>query len=114
MTYQQADILLQTLSTMLDIKGIAGFKIARNIRMIQEELKEYIQYKTELFKEYGEEKDGQLIVDKSSPSFSEFYKKLEELENQKVDFDFRMITEDEAIESGLTAGQISMIWEIIE
>lgn len=111
MTNQQADALLLSLSTMLDVKGIAGFKIARNMRMIQEELKEYIQYKTELFKKYGEEKDGQLIVDKSSPLFEEFSQKLNDLNKQEVSFDFRKITEDELAESGLTAGQMAMIWE---
>lgn len=111
MTNQQAEKLLNDLSTMLDVKGITGFKIARNMRMIQDELKEYIQFKEGLFRKYGEEKDGQLIVDKNSPNIVDFLAELEKLNQQEVHFDFRKITEEELAESGLTAGQMALIWE---
>ena len=111
MTNQQAETLALNLQTMLDVKGITGFKIARNLRMIQDELREYIQFKEGLFRKYGEEKDGQLIVDKDSPNISEFLKELDKLNQQEVQFDFRKITEDELAESGLTARQMGLIWE---
>ena len=113
MTNQQAEKLLNDLSTMLDVKGIVGFKIARNLRMIQDELKEYIQFKEGLFKKYGEEKDGQLIVDKNSPNIADFLVELEKLNQQEVHFDFRKITEEELAESGLTAGQMALIWDYL-
>lgn len=111
MTNQQAEKLLNDLSTMLDVKGITGFKIARNMRMIQDELKEYIQFKEGLFRKYGEEKDGQLVVEKDNPNIVEFLAELEKLNQQEVHFDFRKITEEELAESGLTAGQMALIWE---
>lgn len=111
MTNQQAETLALNLQTMLDTKGITGFKIARNLRMIQDELREYIQFKEGLFRKYGEEKDDQLIVDKDSPNISEFLKELDKLNQQEVQFDFRKITEDELAESGLTARQMGLIWE---
>lgn len=111
MTNQQAEKLLNDLSTMLDVKGITGFKIARNMRMIQDELKEYIQFKEGLFRKYGEEKDGQLFVNKDNPNIVDFLAELEKLNQQEVNFDFRKITEDELAESGLTAGQMALIWE---
>jgi len=111
MTYLQAETLALDLQTMLDVKGITGFKIARNLRMIQDELREYVQFKEGLFRKYGEEKDGQLIVDKDSPNASDFMKELGKLNQQEVQFDFRKITEDELAESGLTAGQMGKIWE---
>lgn len=111
MTNLQAENLALNLQTMLDVKGITGFKIARNLRMIQDELREYVQFKEGLFRKYGEEKDGQLIVDKDSPNASEFMKELDKLNNQEVHFEFRKITEDELVESGLTAGQMALIWE---
>lgn len=114
MTYLQAETLALNLQTMLDTKGITGFKIARNLRMIQDELREYIQFKEGLFRKYGEEKDGQLIVDKDSPNASEFLKELDKLNSQEVHFDFRKITEEELAESGLTAKQISLIWEMVD
>ena len=114
MTNQEAEKLLIDLSTMLDVKGIAGFKIARNMRMIQDELKEYVQFKEQLFRKYGEEKDGQLVVDKDNPNIAEFLHELEKLNQQEVNFDFRKITEEELAESGLTAKQISLIWEMVD
>jgi len=113
MKYSQAEQLGIAMVSLLDTKGSCGLKIARNLRMIQDELKEYYQRKEELFKKYGEEKDGQLIVDKSSPYFEEFTKELNELDLD-VEFNFRKITENELVDSGLTARQMSLIWEIYD
>lgn len=113
MKYSQAENLALSLNSLLDIKGSCGLKIARNLRMINDELKEYYQFKAELFKKYGEEKDGQLVVHKDSPNFPLFAKELNELDHE-IDFDFRKITEEELIESGLTAKQMSLIWEMVK
>ena len=113
MKYTQAENLAIALNTLLDVKGSAGLKIARNLRMINDELKEFYEFKQELFKKYGEEKDGQLIIQKDSPSYPKFIAELEKID-QEVDFNFRKITEDELIESGLTARQMSILWEMVE
>lgn len=113
MKYSQAENLAIALNLLLDVKGSCGLKIARNLRMINDELREYYQFKAELFKKYGEEKDGQLIINKDDPNFPLFMKELNELD-QDVDFNFRKITEEELIESGLTAKQMSIIWEMVE
>jgi len=110
MKYSQAEQLSVAMHSMLETKGSCGLKIARNLRMIQDELKEYYQRKEELFKKYGEEKDGQIIVEKSSPHFEEFSKELNALDLD-ADFNFRKITEEELIESGLSAKQMSLIWD---
>lgn len=113
MKYSQAESLALNLSTMLDTKGVVGFKIARNLRMINDELREYYEFKQELFKKYGEEKDGQLLINKESPNFSSFVSELKPLEDTEVTFDFRKITEEELIESGLSAKQMAMIWDMV-
>ena len=114
MTNAQAENLAISLNTMLETKGIVGFKIARNLRMINDELREYYEFKQELFKKYGEEKDGQLMISKDSPSFADFMKELDPLAKEEVTFDFRMIKEDELAESGLSARQMASIWEMVE
>ena len=111
MKTSEAELLSNALDTMMDTKGIVGLKIARNQRMINDELKEYYQFKQELFKKYGEEKDGNLIIQKDSENYLLFMKEAKPLEDQEVNFDFRMITEDELAESGLTAKQMSAIWD---
>lgn len=112
MKYSQAEQLGISLFSLLDVKGSCGLKIARNLRMIQDELKEYYTRKEELFKRYGEEKDGQIIVQKDSPQFEEFNKELKALDLD-VEFPFRKITEQELIDSGLSAKQMTLIWDYL-
>lgn len=107
----EAEKLLFALNTMLDVKGICAFKIVRNKRMLEDELKEYFDFKEQIFRKYGEEVDGQLRVDKDSPKFADFEKEISDLQAQEVEFNFRKITENELAESGLTAGQMSAIWD---
>ena len=109
MKLSQADTLLNILSTMLQTKGIVGFKIARNYRMIQEELKEYTDKKRELFEKYGTQQDGNLIIDKGSENYPLFLEEMKPYEDMEVNFDFRMISEEELIDSGLTAEQMIVL-----
>ena len=106
MKYSQAEQLGIAMVSLLDTKGSCGLKIARNLRMIQDELKEYYQRKEELFKKYGDIK--KLNDDKKicSPNFEEFMKQLNELDLD-VEFPFRKITEQELIDSGLSAKQMA-------
>lgn len=111
----EAENLAMSLQTMLETKGVVGYKIARNLRMINDELKDYYQFKQTLFEKYGElAEDGNLIIKKDSENYQDFLKEYEPVMNQEVEFDFRKVTEEELIESGLNAGQISLIWEIVE
>lgn len=111
MKIKQADNIALMLNTMLQVKGIVGYKIARNLRMINEELKEYNQIKQELFQKYGEEKEGSLIIDKSSENYSLFTKEIEPYENQEVNFDFKLITDEELQNGDLTAEQVLILSE---
>lgn len=113
MKYSQAELLALSLNELLDIKGSAGLKIARNLRMINDELREYYEFKQELFKKYGEEKDGQLTIKVNSPDYYSFVEELNKIDHE-VSFDFRKITEEELIESGMTARQMAVIWEMVE
>lgn len=111
MKIKQADNIALMLSTMLQVKGIVGFKIARNYRMISDELKEYNDKKMELFKKYGREENGQLIIDKDSENYPLFLQEIEPYNEQEVQFNFRMITEEELANSELTAGQMLILSE---
>lgn len=113
MKASQAEKLALSLNELMDVKGSAGLKIARNLRMINDELREYYQFKEELFKKYGEEKDGTLMVNKDSANFSSFVEELNKIDYD-VNFDFRKITDDELVESGMNARQMSIIWEMTE
>ena len=111
MKQSQAKLLSLSLNTMMEEKGVVGLKLMRNKRMIDDELKEYYEFEAELFRKYGEEKDGTLVISKDSENYQEFLKEIEPLNNQEVTFDFRKITEDELAHSNLTANQMAVIWE---
>lgn len=111
MKIKQAETLLESLSTMLECKGVVGYKVARNYRMIFEELKEYHQIKENLFRKYGEEKDGKLIINKFSDNFSKYLCEIEEIENQEVEFSFKLIDDNELEKSDLTSKQMLFLME---
>ena len=111
MKQSQAEQLSIALNSLMDEKGVVGLKIARNKRMIDDELREYYEFKQELFKKYGEERDGQLMISKDSENIDQFLAELKPLDEQEVDFDFRKITEDELAGSNLTARQMALIWD---
>ena len=114
MKLKQAEIIKSVLETMLDTKGIVGYKIARNLRMINEELIEYEEVKRELFKKYGREENNQLIIDKDSENYPLFIAELKPFEEQEVDFDFKKITEEELENSELNANQMMFLMEYFE
>lgn len=114
MKTSDAENLAIAFSGMLECKGIVGVKIAYNLRKINEELKEYYDYKENLFKKYGEVKDGVLMINKESPSFADYLKEIKPLEDQEVELKLRRFTEKELEGSELNAKQMSLIWELVD
>lgn len=114
MKIRHAYDLAVILNSLLKTQGMAGFKIARNLRMIDEELKEYYAKREELFARYGEEVNGQLVISRDSENYPLFMAEMQPYDEQDVEFDFRKITEEEIAGSGLTAEQMLLIWEMVE
>lgn len=113
MKTSQAENLLINLNMLTECKGSIAFKIAYNIHKLTDELREYIQFKQELFKKYGTEVDGQLAISKDSEHIQDF---LNELNKLDVDVDVHLlkINEEELKESNLTAKEMAMIWELYD
>lgn len=113
MKTSQAEQLLINLDSLTECKGSIGFKIAYNIRKLSDELREYIQFKQELFKKYGEEVEGNLVINKESGNFPLFIKELNELD-QEIEIPLMRFTEKDLVDSGLSAKQMSLIWELVD
>lgn len=113
MKTSQAEQLLINLDSLTECKGSIGFKIAYNIRKLSDELKEYVQFKQELFKKYGEEVEGNLVINKESENFPLFVKELNELD-QEIEIPLMKFSEKDLIDSGLSAKQMSLIWELVD
>ena len=110
MKQSEAKLLSISLKSMEE-KGKVAVKIARNIRMIDDELKEYYQYEAELFKKYGIEKDGQLVIDKNSENYQKFLNEMQPLDNEEVSFNFRRFTDEELENSCLNVNQVLLLME---
>ena len=113
MKTSQAEQLLINLDSLTECKGSIGFKIAYNIRKLSDELREYIQFKQVLFKKYGEEVEGNLVINKESGNFPLFIKELNELD-QEIEIPLMRFTEKDLVDSGLSAKQMSLIWELVD
>lgn len=112
MKTSQAELIKSAFETMLGTKGTCGVKIARNLRMINEELLEYNEKKLEIFRKYGREENGQLIVDKDSEHYQDFINELKPYQDMEVSFDFKTFTDEELAESGLNANQMMFLLDL--
>lgn len=111
MKLSEAENLALALENMMNAKGIVGYKIARNLRMINDELKEYYELKQELFRKYGTQDGDRIVIPKDSEGYPLFMEEIAPFEGQEVEFDFRMIKESELMESDLTAQQMYVLNE---
>lgn len=107
----QADNLSILMQGMLNCKGPVGVKIARNYRMINDELIDYRNARLDLFRKYGEQVGDQLKVDKGSENYPLFLKEMTALDDMKIEFSFRKITEEELNDSGLTSQQMLILMD---
>ena len=113
MNNKQAELLLNNLST-INAKGSVGFKIAYNIRKLNEELKEYLEAKTELFRKYGEEKDGNLVINTMGANYRSYSLDIAPLEDEKCDVKLKHFTEAELENSDLSTRDYLVLMELME
>lgn len=109
MKTSQAEQLLITLQSFKDVKGVVGVRLARNRRMIEDELQEFIAYKNNLFTKYGKEVNGQLVIDRNSENAQKYLKEIAPLEDEEVSFNFRTFTDEELEQADLTMEQAEFI-----
>lgn len=109
MKTSQAEQLLYALQNFKDIKGVVGVRLARNRRMIEDELQEFIAYKNNLFTKYGEERGDQLYINPMSDNYKKFLDEITPLLDEEVSFNFRTFTDEELESADLTMEQAEFI-----
>ena len=115
MKLSQAETLAVNISQILkDSKGIVGYKLARNLRMINEELREYYEIKERLLRKYGTADGDTLMLSKDSANYPLFVEEMGKIADQEVNFVFRKISEEEIAESGLSGDQIYLLTDLLE
>lgn len=109
----EAEMLAKYFSDRLPkVKGLAGYAFARNSRKLSEDLVDYMNAKTKLFKEYGEEDGDQIRVNREDPRFPEFMEKLRELDEIELDVDLVEIRASDLSE--LTGEEILVILNLLK
>lgn len=110
----EAEQLGNNISSMLkDCKGITAYALSKDLRLIQTELKEYGDIKTNLFQKYGESlENGSMRI--KEEHMQEYIDEMKKFESETVEINFRTLKEEEIVDSGLTGEQMYLINQIIE
>lgn len=104
------------LSVMMNIheKGKLGFTIAKNMRRLGDELREYFEKRDELIQKYGKKQEGDQyrIPPESAQKFVDELKEYDEIE---FDFEPQMISENDFCAGDLTSDQMyELYWMVTE
>lgn len=86
LTNLQMDAFLSTASKISDrqLPIKLSYAIAKNVRLIEVEIKEYKAALAKVFEKYGEEKDGRFVIDMTNEEgVNEFRKVTEELSSME-------------------------------
>jgi len=88
--------------------------IAKNLRKLNEELKEFLETRDELIKKYGEvTEDGMITLKIDSENFSKYIQEIEPIGQMKFNVDLVKITYDDLPET-ITPEQVLALDFMIE
>lgn len=77
-TNAQLEHMLTSASAHLGRRDLIGYVCARNVRVLRDELAEYVAMKNAMLSEYGEVgEDGVPFIRTDSPSYPEFARRFE-------------------------------------
>jgi len=104
-TYSELDAWINSLIDCVDTSGKAGIAIAHNYRVMKDSVIEFADKKKEAIIKYGEKTEtGFSVTDPEK--LEKFNKKMEEYGKMQVAVDIMKLTEEDLLDSGLTARQI--------
>ena len=105
-----ADNLTQIIEPMLkDAKGITAYALAKNLRLLATELREYHDTKMKLFQKYGVQDGDKITIDKNSENYQKFIDEFKMFEKEEVEIDFRILKEDDLKDCNLNGEQIYLL-----
>ena len=107
--YQSLIIMQESAET-----GMLGFAIAKNRRMLANELVEYDQKRNELIQKYGEHVDGNNFTF-TPENAKQFYEEMAQYDNIEIEFEPMQVSEDVFCGGGLTSDQMyALMWMVKE
>lgn len=107
-----ADALLNLISKATkENTGVVGFALAKNYRLLNQELTEYYSFKQSLFQKYGKENEGVLVIEKETKEYVEYLKEISEYDNIEIDVDLMKVKEDDFKNSKLTGEEMIILMD---
>lgn len=112
---READYYLSVLKTISkDVNGKFGYAVARNIRELNNSLKEYIQMKNELIIKYGEQKGNEFSLSQNSEKYKNFENELKPLAEIEHDIPIMLVAPEDVYSTSLTADKINCLFFMIK
>ena len=87
--------LYEALTRLSGLTGKEGLAVAKTKLAIRDDAAAFVEVRDNIFRRYGTEEDGRLVVRLDSPNYDEFLKEITELANEEVDVDLHQIPEAE-------------------
>lgn len=81
---------LQSLSSKELPSGMA-YKIFKNIKLLEPELEVFRSTNDQAIRKYGEERDGQIMIDPNSSSFAQYAEEINPILVTEVDVDIEIL-----------------------
>lgn len=111
----EADYYLSLLKLISkDVNGKLGYAVARNIRELNNSLKEYTQFKNELIIKYGEQKGNEFSLSQNSERYKDFQTEITPLALIEHEIPIMFVEPEDIFNCSLTADKISELFFMIK
>ena len=87
--------LYEALTRLSGLTGKEGLAVAKTKLAIRDDAAAFVEVRDNIFRRYGTEEAGRLVVRLDSPNYDEFLKEITELANKEADVDLHQIPESE-------------------
>lgn len=94
--------------------GMLGYAVAKNIRLLGQELTEYTKLRNDLIVKYGEKNGDGYTIAPNSDNFKDFLSEFSQYQTLDIDVDLMKVDSEVLISSGLTANLLEPLITYME
>lgn len=111
MTNKEMDDLLNGLEELMDkARGKLGYAIAKNYRILSEELNEYTEIKNTAIIKFGEkDNEGHISIQLGTEAHKQYLNEMKQYDDIKSDVNILIVSPEDVYSSNLTAKEVSRI-----
>lgn len=101
-----ADKAIEALGESKNLKAKTAYTVAKDIKMINEEVDNYKKVFNDMLLKYGHEQDGNYVISEQDETFPVFIKEHNELVNTELDLNLVQLSIDDLDGAELTPNQL--------